>query len=183
MQVRATLASDGASESLPTKSASLLPAAEPTGRSSSLGNYAEEAVAWLLRLGEVESYKENPAAGFRLSHTTTAVKVKLPVLDQSRLNFVADMGVGTTRLRSLEFGAHPVQGNHRVSEYFFSLLGGLTLQYAVTDHFRAFVGARRNVYVSDTDEFLVNGSAEPGQLLDASAWNFPLTVGVQLNFR
>lgn len=184
IQFRTAVAGDRAGASVPTKAASFLPAAvEPAARSTSWSNYAEEAVAWLLRLGEVESYKENPAAGFSFSHTTTAVKIKLPVMDQSRLNFVADVGVGTTRLRSVEFGTLPVQGNYRVSEYFFSLLGGLTLQYAVTDDFRAFVGARRNVYVNDTEEFLVNGNTEPGHLLDASSWNFPLTVGLEFKFR
>ena len=152
-------------------------------RARSLENSAVELITTIIRLSETESYKENPAAGLRLSHTAAGLKFDLPVMPQSRLDFVANVGVGSTRLRSLEFGESPVGQHHRVSETFLSLVGGLNVQYAVTDHFRVFVGARHQLYFDDTASLAADEVPEPGRLLDMSSWTFPVTFGFQLSFK
>ncbi len=158
------------------------PASKVT-RARSLEDSAVDLITTIIRLSETESYKENPAAGLRLSHTTAGLKFDLPVVPQSRLDFVANVGVGSTRLRSLEFGESPVGQHHRVSETFLSLVGGLNVQYAVTDHCRLFVGARHQLYFNDTDNLAVDEVPEPGRLLDMSSWTFPVTFGLQLSFK
>ncbi len=158
------------------------PASEIT-RSRSRENSAVEFITAIIRLSETESYKENPAAGLRLSHTAAGLKFDLPVVPQSRLGFVANVGVGSTRLRSLELGEAPVGQRHRVSETFLSLVGGLTVQYAVTDRGRVFVGARHQLYLDDTANLAVDQVPEPGRLLDMSSWTFPVVFGFQLSFK
>ena len=174
-----------ASRNAPALSPSLAPKRDSrSGLRKLLESSAVEAIASLARLGDVESYREHPAAGLKLKHTTAGMKFRLPVMPQSRLSFRAEFGVGQTRLRSYELGEIPIRDyRYRLSETFFSLLGGLTLQYNLNDHSRAFVGVRQYLYLNDADDASVQGVRNPGELLEGSSWTFPLAVGFQLNFK
>lgn len=174
---------DGAVREARDLRGSLAPAGRRSSKLGLLDDSALEGIASILRLSDVESYKEHPAAGIKLSHTTAAMRFELPVMPQSRLSFVADLGVGTTRLRSYELGDYPVGNDYRLSEVFFSFKGGLTLHYAVSDGCRAFVGARHYLFMSDARAPVLDDTVEARRLLEGSAWTFPLTFGFQLNFR
>lgn len=141
-----------------------------------------EIVTSILEVSDVQHYKEPAAPGLRLSHESAGLQLELPVMQESRLRFFADVGVGATRLRSYEFNVLPSQ-RYRLSETFISLLGGLTARYAVTDDFRAFIGIRRFLYLNDADNLVIDETPDPGRLLDTSSWTFPITFGFQLGFK
>jgi hypothetical protein len=138
-------------------------------------------VETLRRHGEVHQYKETPAAGLKLYHYTAALKFELPVMDRSRWDLVADLGLGATRLRSAKYGDY-FASDERVSETFLSLLGGVSVQYAISDDCRFFVGARRLLYLEDGNEPVVGGLEDAEQLLESGSWTFPLTLGFRLTF-
>lgn len=139
-------------------------------------------VETLRRHGEVQQYKETPAAGLNLYHYAAALKFELPVLDRSRWDLVADFGLGATRLRSAKYGDY-VASEERVSETMVSLLGGLSVQYAISDACRFFVGARRLFYLDENNGPAIAGLQDADHVLESGVWAFPLTLGFRLKFR
>jgi hypothetical protein len=159
--------------------------ASRTSESSSVRRIEDAAIdiiTSVLNLSDIDSFGEQPAAGLKLSHTTAAMKFKLPVMQRSRLNFIANVGVGATQLRSIELGEVPSDRRHRFSEQFLSLEGGVTVKYAISDNCSVFVGARHQYYFESADGLVTDQVPDPGKLLDASSWTFPLTIGFQLGF-
>jgi hypothetical protein len=136
----------------------------------------------LRRHGKVDQYKETPAAGLKLYHYTAGLRFELPVMEHSRWDLIADVGMGATRLRSAEFANYYVS-EQRVSETFLSLLGGVSVQYAVSDECRLFVGARQLFYLEDGDGLVIDGLKDPDQVLESGSWTVPLTLGVRFSFR
>jgi len=136
----------------------------------------------LRRHAKVDQYKETPTAGLKLYHYTAGLEFELPVMQHSRWDLVADFGLGATRLRSATFTGH-YASEQRVSETFLSLLGGLSVQYAVSDDCRLFVGARRLLYLEDSSGLVIDGLNDPNQVLESGSWTFPLTFGMRIGFR
>ncbi len=151
------------------------------GRASWLQASAADLVA-LFGRSDVQSYDEQPGGGLRLKHETAAAQFEVPVMRQSRLKFFADLGFGATRLRSHDPGQFPDGRGGRLNETYISGMGGLTVQYQLTNDLRAFVGARYFQYFNDVDDLRLAETPDAGRLLKASAWTFPLTFGVQLSF-
>lgn len=141
----------------------------------------QEFVHALRQYGEVRRYKEAPAAGLRLSHYTAGLKFDLPLPVRSRWSLIADFGLGATRLRSNELNSYYTT-DRRVSETFLSVLGGMTLGYALAPNWEAFVGARQFFYL-DEDEVAVDGLEDSGRLLESGSWTFPITFGMKLTLR
>lgn len=139
-------------------------------------------VETLRRHGEFSRYKETPAAGLNLYHYSAGLRFELPVLDRSRWDLVADLGVGATRLRSAKYGDY-VASEARVSETMVSLLGGLSVQYAISDDCKFFVGARRLLYLDEDNGPAVAGLQDADHVLESGSWAFPLTLGLSLEFR
>ncbi len=136
----------------------------------------------LRRHGTVDQYKETPAAGLKLYHYTAGLKFELPLMEHSRWDLIADVGMGATRIRSAKFADYYVS-ERDVSETFLSLLGGVSVQYAITNDCRLFVGARQLFYLEDGDELVIDGLKNPDQVLESGSWTFPLTLGLRFNFR
>jgi len=136
----------------------------------------------LRRHGKVDQYKETPAAGLKLYHYTAGLKFELPLLERSRWDLIADVGMGATRLTSAKF-AHYYVTERNISETFLSLLGGVSVQYTVADDCRLFVGARQLFYLDDGDRLTIDGLKDPDQVLESGSWTFPLTFGLQFSFR
>lgn len=151
--------------------------------SSEASGLAElDFVETLRRHGRVQQYKETPAAGLRLYHYSAGLKFELPVMDRSRWDLVADFGLGATRLRSAKYGDYVASGE-RVSQTFLSLLGGVSVQYSVSDELRFFVGARQLFYLEDGKRPLVGDLQNADHLLESGSWAFPLTLGLRFQFR
>ena len=136
----------------------------------------------LRRHGKVDQYKETPVAGLKLYHYVAELKFELPVMEHTRWNLIADLGMGATRLRSAKFVNYYVS-EQRVSETFLSLLGGVSVQYAVSDDCRLFVGVRQLFYLEDGDGLVIDGLTDPEQVLESGSWTFPLTLGLRFSFR
>ncbi|MGD8700320.1 MAG: hypothetical protein PVJ43_13575, partial [Gemmatimonadales bacterium] len=117
-----------------------------------------------------------------LYHYTAGLEFELPVLEHSRWDLFADIGMGATRLRSAKYASYYPSERH-VSETFVSLLGGVGVRYAVSDDCRLFVGARQLFYLEDGDGLVVDGLNDPGRVLESGSWTFPLTLGMRFSFR
>lgn len=169
-------------QSLPDQSSLALSRANWSMGSASSGLAELSFVDALRRHGEVHQYKETPAAGLKLYHYAAGLKFELPVMDRSRWDLVADFGLGATRLRSAQYADYGASEQH-VSETFLSLLGGVSVQYAVSDDCRLFVGARQLLYLEDSEGLVIDGLKDSNRVLESGTWTFPLTLGLSLNFR
>ncbi|UCC83340.1 MAG: hypothetical protein JSW46_20725 [Gemmatimonadota bacterium] len=151
-------------------------------RTSGLERSAAELVTFILAISDVQRYEEQPAAGLRLSHESTELKLELPLVPQSPLSFFADFGLGATQLRSHDLGQLPVAGRYRVSEFYLSALGGLTIEFRPTENVRAFLSARHFVYLNRADDLALDALPNPDQLLNSRTWTFPIAFGLSLSF-
>ncbi|NIR44356.1 MAG: hypothetical protein GWN99_00340 [Gemmatimonadetes bacterium] len=145
-------------------------------------NAAVEFVSALFRMSDVQTLRENPAAGLKLRYEAAEFALPLSVTDESPLQFYADFGVGMTRLRSQELGAFPISGYYRFSETFFSAVGGVTAKLRLADGWQLFIGARRFLYLNDADRIQLDEVPDTEKLLDTSSWTFPFTLGFELSF-
>ena len=59
----------------------------------------------------------------------------------------------------------------------------MSVQYAVSDDCRLFVGVRQLFYLEDGDGLVIDGLTDPEQVLDSGSWTFPLTLGLRFSFR
>lgn len=152
------------------------------GSGETMENAAVEFVTSLFRLSDVHTQRENPAAGLKLSYEAAEFAFRLPVMNDSPLQFFADLGLGLTRLRSRELEDIPVSGYYRLSETFVSALGGVTARLRLRDNFRVFIGARRYLFMNDADGIKLDEVPDADQLLDSSPWTFPIVMGFEFSF-
>ncbi len=127
---------------------------------------------------------EHLAPGLRLAHYSAGLDFDLPTPTRSPWKLVANLGVITTRLSSSEVaGMQSVPAG--LSETYFSLGGGLTVEYAVAEHCRVFVAGRQYLDLGTDDELGVYRALDATVYpIQDATWTLPLlSLGLRLTTR
>lgn len=140
---------------------------------------AAEFIESLQRHTSVEEYRENPAAGLRMSHYVAAYTFDLPVVRESRFRLAADLGLGATRLTTVELAPYGNSGR-RVSETYLSFRGAITLEYRFSPDCLAFLTGREFLYLDDT-RLAMDELGNSSQVIESGRWTFPLSFGLRLS--
>lgn len=150
-----------------------------TPESSSSLAEASELIDEFRSIGQFREYKESLGYGLRLSHYIADARFDLPVLQDSRFQLSANLGIGATTLRTSD-GYSAVLASDDLMGTYVSLRGGISLAYRVSPHCRVFVGAQEYLHFDHQAELLQQPEVSVRDLSDA-ALTFPITFGLTVN--